>query len=149
MYSIGRSMKDLLSFSQKTLFHGTRRIQFFLADLHGSLEAVKTTTKTSLVSQCLYSQCFKWHFISYFYFIWILITRKKSPFRLYWGQFPEEGDRWECSREMYSTLRSELVFVTLKEFEGKALFPLVEEWMTLNDVTSRRAWNPSRWCNYV
>lgn len=66
MYSIGRSMKDLVSFSQKTLFHDTRRIQFFLAGLHISLEAVKTTTNTSLVSQCLFSPYFKWRFISYF-----------------------------------------------------------------------------------
>lgn len=45
MYSIGRSMKDLVSFSQKTLFRDTRRIQFFLADLHISLEAVKQPQK--------------------------------------------------------------------------------------------------------
>lgn len=38
-------MKDLVSFSQKTLFRDTRRIQFFLADLHISLEAVKPPQK--------------------------------------------------------------------------------------------------------
>lgn len=59
--------RSTLTSPQKTLFHGTRRIQFYLADLHVSLEAVKTTTKTSLISQCLY-------------FSTVLVTRHNSHF---------------------------------------------------------------------
>lgn len=67
-------MKDPVSFSQKTLFHDTRRIQFFLADCHVSLEAVKTATKTSLVYVSLLSM-FKVTF--HFFFFYFVLNNQK------------------------------------------------------------------------
>ena len=46
-------MKDPVYCSQKTLFHDTRRIQFLLAELHVSLEAVKNDKARFLMSLLL------------------------------------------------------------------------------------------------
>lgn len=88
MYSIGRSMKDLVSFSQKTLFHDTRRIQFFLADLHISLEAVKQPQKQAwflnVVTLNILSNIL---FLFFFNFTSLWITRSNTLlFCIVWVQ---------------------------------------------------------------